>query len=156
MEEPGEQSALNELRETHMSAQRRKHQVQGCHGCAPGPLHVCHSKSLGCLWESWLWEWVSLWLLCLLMRLFLLLGCHVQLGYDSFYFILFCYVCYLLEACSFIMRHTEGVDLEGRGGGEELGGVEGGKLYSGYIVWEKNLFSIKGGKRSPFNKVILY
>ena len=40
-----------------------------------------------------------------------------------FYFFLF--GCYLLEACSFLMRDRKGVDLDGRDGGEELGGVEG-------------------------------
>lgn len=40
------------------------------------------------------------------------------------YFILL-YYC-LLEACSFLMRDGKGLDLEGRGGREELGGVDGG------------------------------
>jgi hypothetical protein len=37
------------------------------------------------------------------------------------YYILFCYV---LEACSFPTRDRKGVDLDGRGHGEKLGGVE--------------------------------
>lgn len=36
------------------------------------------------------------------------------------------------------------MNREGRGGEKELGGVEGGKLESGHIVWENNLFSMKG------------
>lgn len=44
-----------------------------------------------------------------------------------FYLIIFYFVmfgCFLLEACYFLMRNKKGVDLERRGGGEELGGVE--------------------------------
>jgi hypothetical protein len=36
--------------------------------------------------------------------------------------------CYLLQACSFLMRDRKEVDLEGRRRGEELGEVEGGEL----------------------------
>jgi hypothetical protein len=39
--------------------------------------------------------------------------------------VLFC--CYLLAVCSFLIRGRKRVDLDGRRGGEELGGVEGGK-----------------------------
>lgn len=43
--------------------------------------------------------------------------------------------CYLLEAFSFLlMRDRMGADQEGKGGGMELEGVEGGKLYSGCII----------------------
>jgi hypothetical protein len=42
------------------------------------------------------------------------------------------------------MRLRKGVDPEGRVCGKEQGGVEGGKLQLGYIVWEENLVSIKG------------
>jgi hypothetical protein len=35
---------------------------------------------------------------------------------------------YLLEACSFLMRHKKRIDLEGSSSGEELGIVEGGEL----------------------------
>ena len=58
-----------------------------------------------------------------------LLGCYVQLSilkfllHLIFYFVIF--GCYLLEACSFLMRDRKGVDLEGRRGGEDLGRVEG-------------------------------
>lgn len=36
---------------------------------------------------------------------------------------MFC--CYLLEGCSYQMRDRKRMDLNWRGGGEELGGVEG-------------------------------
>lgn len=39
--------------------------------------------------------------------------------------ILFYY--YPLEACVFLMKRQKGVDRDGRGDGEELGGIEGGK-----------------------------
>lgn len=42
----------------------------------------------------------------------------------SFYFVML--VCYLLAACSFLIRGKKGVGLDGRGGREDLGGVEGG------------------------------
>jgi hypothetical protein len=67
-----------------------------------------------------------------------LLSWVVQVQYDGFCFltifsfVIFCY--YLLEASSSLMRGRKGVDLDGRQGGEELGGVEGRKMYSGYIV----------------------
>ena len=60
-----------------------------------------------------------------------LLGCYVQLSilklllHLIFYFVIF--GCYLLEACSFLMRHKKEMDLDGRGGGEEIGKVEGGE-----------------------------
>lgn len=39
------------------------------------------------------------------------------------YFVVF--GCYFSDACSFLMRDRKGMDPEGRGGREELGGVEG-------------------------------
>lgn len=43
--------------------------------------------------------------------------------------------CYRLEAYSFLlMRDRRGSDQEGEGGGKEIEGVEGGKLYSGCII----------------------
>ena len=48
------------------------------------------------------------------------------------YFVMVC--CYLLEACSFLVRHRKGVDLDGRGSGEELGEIEGGETVSGYSI----------------------
>ena len=46
------------------------------------------------LWDSWVWEWVGLWFLCLLLGfLFLLLVCLVQIQYDFFLsYNAFCYV----------------------------------------------------------------
>jgi hypothetical protein len=42
--------------------------------------------------------------------------------------------CYLIEACSFLMKDKKGVDPKGKGGEEGLGGVEGEKLQSGYCI----------------------
>lgn len=57
------------------------------------------------------------------------------------YYILFCY--YLLEVCSLI-RGREGVDPDGRGGGKELGGAEGGETIIRIYYVRKKIFSIKG------------
>ena len=50
-----------------------------------------------------------------------LVGCHNQLQYDSFcfilYFILSGFGCYLLDTCSFLIKDRNGVDPEG----EEIG-----------------------------------
>ena len=48
--------------------------------------------------------------------------------------------CYLLEACSFLMRDRKGVDLEGKGGGEELGGINGGKTVIRIYYMRKTYF----------------
>ena len=45
----------------------------------------------------------------------------------SWYILFLIFYYYLLEAYSFLMRGREGVNPVGRGGEEELGGVEGGK-----------------------------
>lgn len=48
-----------------------------------------------------------------------------------YYLIIFYFVlcgCYLLDAYCFLMRDREGVDLDGRGCGEALGGVERGEI----------------------------
>lgn len=72
---------------------------------------------------------VSLTLVPTLGTLFLLLVCCVQIKkkmivFASSHYILFCHVCYLLEACSFQMWDRKWVDPEGRGNGEKLGGIE--------------------------------
>lgn len=77
--------------------------------------------------------------------LFFLLLCLVQLFpfyLTVFYFVMFC--CCLLEAHSFLMRDRKGVDLDGRGGGEELGGRREETPVRIYHVREKSLFLIKG------------
>lgn len=51
--------------------------------------------------------------------------------------------CYFLEACSFQMKDRKGMDLNGRGG--EMG-EDSGETISGYNIWEKNVFSMKGEK----------
>lgn len=49
------------------------------------------------------------------------------------------FYCYLLEAFSFVLRARKGVDLEGREGGEEPGGVEGRETNQD-IVYEKRVY----------------
>lgn len=46
--------------------------------------------------------------------------------------------CYLIEAHSFLMADRNRADPDGRGGGEELGGVEGGEAI---IVRNKPIFN---------------
>jgi hypothetical protein len=43
-------------------------------------------------------------------------------------------------------RETEIEWMWSRWGGTGGGGVQGGKIGKGYNIWERNLFSIKGGK----------
>lgn len=50
--------------------------------------------------------------------------------------------CYFLEACSFLTRDRKGVDWDGRGGGEGLGGVEGGEtIIRIYYVRNESIFN---------------
>lgn len=44
----------------------------------------------------------------------------------------------LRSLCFFLMRDRKKLDLDRQGGGGELEGVEGGKLYSNYIVRLQN------------------
>lgn len=68
---------------------------------------------------------VDLRFLCLLLGLLYFSACPTLIWWLPFYLIIFC--CYLLEA-SFLMADREGVDPDGRGRGEELGGAEEGKI----------------------------
>lgn len=72
-------------------------------------------------------EWLSDSCACS-CALFFLLGCLARPQHDGFcfilYFILF-FGCYLLQACSFLIRDRKRVDPEGREKGKELGRVEG-------------------------------
>ena len=61
-----------------------------------------------------------------------------------FYFVIF--HCYLVGPCSFLIRDIKGVDPDGRGSEEELREVREKKMYSDYIVWEKNLCLMKEEK----------
>lgn len=60
-----------------------------------------------------------------------------------FYFVIF-YYC-LLEADCFLVRDRKGVDLDGRGYGEELGEAEGGetviRVY--YVKKKQSIFNIR-------------
>lgn len=56
------------------------------------------------------------------------------------------------------MRDRKGMDPDGRGCGEELEGVEGEKTIfhiQAILMWEENLFSVKGGKALYENFVYL-
>lgn len=55
------------------------------------------------------------------------------------YYILFLIFYYLLEAYSFLIRNREGINPVGRGGEEELGGVEGGKGDHNQDIYEKRV-----------------
>jgi len=70
--------------------------------------------------------------------LIFLLACLIQ--YDGgffliviFYFAMFC-VLLSVRSISPPMRDRKEMDLYGKGGGEKLGRVEGGKLYSDCVV----------------------
>jgi hypothetical protein len=57
-----------------------------------------------------------------------------------FYFVMFC--CYLLEACSFLRRDRKEVDLDGRRGREELGGIEGREaVIRKYCMRKESIFN---------------
>lgn len=93
---------------------------------------------------------VSLTALPALRTLFFLLGCLMQARYEVFFLVLFYFVFFilvlfgyqLLEAYPFPEEEQSG---NGSGGErmwkQELGEVEGGKLWSGYCMRE-NLFSV--------------
>ena len=58
------------------------------------------------------------------------------------HFILLYLLVLFLEVCYFLMKDRKGVDLDGRGGGEELGGVEGGEIIIKiYYIRTKSIFS---------------
>lgn len=79
--------------------------------------------------------------------LFLRLGCCVNLGYDSFCFILLYFVFYFvlfgwyhLEVFSFVMRDRKGVYLERREDEDELGEIEEGEINQGILHEKNNVF----------------
>lgn len=88
--------------------------------------------------------------------LFLLLVHLVQLQCDGvfvclsivFYFVMVC--CDLYETYCFLMRVIKKVDLDGREGGEELGGAERGKsVIRLYCMRKESTFIKKTGERKP-------
>lgn len=134
---------------------------QGSHGLTDsnGKHGVCM-----CLHLLWLLVWcflrlltvgagVSLIFLPALGTLFLLLGCFVQPRYEGF-----CLVAlYLVLSCLAVVSCRPDLFWRGNGRGVDLGREEvvqksykkwrKGKLWLGYIVWERNLFSIKIWKK---------
>lgn len=51
---------------------------------------------------------------------------------------MFC--CYLLEVCSFLMRDIKVVVLDRKGGGDELGRVEGGEAAFRLYCMKKEIY----------------
>lgn len=98
----------------NMSSQRIKQETQDLHEI------VCIYTTafrLIFLWDSWLWDLMGFWLLCLILRLFmLLLGCHVQIQYDNFCFLIFYFVT-LVDF--FLMRDRKIVDPKSKSGCEK-------------------------------------
>lgn len=58
----------------------------------------------------------------------------------SLFYLIFCF-CHFSEACSFLMRDRKRERLKGKWRGT---GRTTGKVWSGYIALENNIFSIKG------------
>lgn len=107
-----------------MNSQRRKQQVQGLSKSTPGPLcRYCgfqFSIFVGLLNE---------WSLCIIVTALWLFCWFALFDFDVIvlsYYTLCC--CYLLEVSSIPMRDIKGVDVNGTGGGQELGGVWGGDI----------------------------
>ena len=63
------------------------------------------------------------------------------------YLIMFYFVefrCYLIEACSFLMRSRNGGDLEEQGGREDMRRVEGEKtIIKVYFMRKETIFNLK-------------
>lgn len=57
------------------------------------------------------------------------------------YFILYCFIIISWKSAYFLVRDKNGVDPDGRGGGEILGGVEGRETTIRIYLASKNLFS---------------
>lgn len=63
---------------------------------------------------------------------------------SAFVLSIFCLIIHPLEACCFLTRGRKQVGLDGRGGGEEVGGVEREENIIRIYCIRKCLFSIKG------------
>lgn len=65
---------------------------------------------------------------------------------------MFC--CYLLKACSFLMKARKGEKLDGRGGLEELGAVEGMEaVFRLYCMTEESMVNWSGSRKDPYQKI---
>lgn len=133
-------------------------ETQGASTCS---AWVCPSSSAHMLWLlAWCWcfcETPNSWSGCVFNSFAcswdfffsILLGCLVQIGYEGFHFVLFypifvMFGCCVLETCSFPKGNRANGSGEARRGCS--GGVEEGKMWTGCIVREENLF---------FNKIPL-
>lgn len=79
--------------------------------------------SLVFLWDTWVWEHMSVCLLDLFFGLFssycvALSNTGVIVFISSYYIYFVMFGCYVLEAFYFLMRGRKGIDLEDRLGGE--------------------------------------
>lgn len=136
-----------------MSSQALRQHAQVLHGLHHALWMYTLASSLVLLWDSSMGKWVGLSFLGLLFGLFYFsVGLPCPTLTRQFHFILLnCVIfgCCLLEVCSF--SNIKEVDPDGRGCGKELGGVEGGKLYSDYTILVKTLCLITGwGLRNLF------
>lgn len=64
-------------------------------------------------------------------------GVRVFFNLTVFYCVILC--CYHTEARSFLMRDRKGMDLDGRGGGEEVGVAKSGDTSQGLPCEKKSL-----------------
>lgn len=97
---------------------------------------------------------------CLLLRLFYFsvsLFRSTSMWWHSFYLIKFYFVmfcCYLLKASSFLMKARKGEKLDGRGGWEELGAVEGMEaVFRLYCMTEESMVNWSGSRKDPYQKI---
>ena len=66
MKTPGELDSVNQLSKVHMNTQRLKHQEWAYKGLHQITCIYIKAFSLVFLSNTWVWEWMAHWLLCLL------------------------------------------------------------------------------------------
>lgn len=92
---------------------------------------------------------MSLIIVEVLWNFFLLLSCHDLIWYDSFcfslLFFIFCHIWLLpFGNLFYLMRDRKGVNVEGRGCGDDLRGEEGGEATIKILCIRKQYFRQKG------------
>lgn len=129
--------------------------AQDLHGSAPDSLHIDNGFQISVVW--WLLSvWISGSLTLESALGFPLLVCFVQLWcaglfhitnfkFDMLY-------CYFLEACSFLTRARKGVNPDGKGSRENLGGMEGGEtVIRVYYIIKESSFNQERGNNEVSN-----
>lgn len=107
---------------------------------------VTHSLGVGlCLFPP-----ATVWYLWIFLDsfAFVCLSCPTPIWFLFcliFCFVVLCY--YFLEARSFLTRNKERVNLDGKGVEENFGGVQGEEIILRVLMWENNVFSIRGVHR---------